>query len=78
MMTKSMPSVLNLHHEPSICRITTCRLEQAKELGVTPGPVFGQLQRGQAITTADGRTVQPAEVMMATYLSNPFEGKTSS
>ena len=33
---------------------------------MTPGPAFGQLQRGQAITTADGRTVQPAEVMQAT------------
>lgn len=36
---------------------------QAKALGVTPGPAYGLLQRGQAVTTAAGRVVQPAEVM---------------
>ena len=37
--------------------------DRAIELGVTPGPDFGRLQRGQAITTAGGLTVQPNEVM---------------
>jgi ribonuclease Z len=32
-------------------------------LGVTPGPDFGKLQRGQTITTVDGRTVLSGEVM---------------
>ena len=38
---------------------------QAKALGIAPGPAFGQLQRGQAVTTAAGRAVQPGEVMEA-------------
>ena len=37
--------------------------ERAIELGVTPGPDFGRLQRGEAIATGDGRIVQPNEVM---------------
>ncbi len=37
--------------------------ERAVELGVTPGPDFGRLQRGESITTADGRAVHPGEVM---------------
>ena len=37
--------------------------ERAIELGITPGPDFGRLQRGEAITTPGGRTVQPNEVM---------------
>ena len=38
-------------------------MPQAKALGVAPGPAYGLLQRGQAVTTAAGRVVQPAEVM---------------
>ena len=37
--------------------------DRAIELGVRTGPDFGRLQRGQAITTAGGLTVQPNEVM---------------
>jgi ribonuclease Z len=37
--------------------------ERATALGVAPGPDFGQLQRGQAVVTADGRTVTTEEVM---------------
>lgn len=37
--------------------------EKARELGVVPGPDFGRLQRGEAVTTAEGRTVRPEEVM---------------
>jgi ribonuclease Z len=37
--------------------------EQAQELGVTPGPDFGRLQRGETIVTTGGRTVRPDEVM---------------
>ena len=35
----------------------------AEALGVEPGPAFGQLQRGATVTTAEGRTVRPDEVM---------------
>ncbi|KAI8142237.1 beta-lactamase-like protein [Fennellomyces sp. T-0311] len=35
----------------------------AKGLGITPGPLFGQLQRGQTITLEDGRTIEPNQVM---------------
>jgi ribonuclease Z len=37
--------------------------ERAKELGVIPGPDFGRLQRGETVTTAEGREVRSAEVM---------------
>jgi ribonuclease Z len=37
--------------------------ERATALGIVPGPDFGRLQRGEAVTAADGREVQPAEVM---------------
>lgn len=38
-------------------------LVQAKALGVTPGPAYGQLQRGLPVMTAAGCTVEPGEVM---------------
>jgi ribonuclease Z len=37
--------------------------ERALELGVKAGPDFGRLQRGESVVTADGRLVQPHEVM---------------
>ncbi|GLC37922.1 hypothetical protein PLESTF_000610300 [Pleodorina starrii] len=37
--------------------------EKAIELGVRPGPLFGQLQRGQSVTTESGAVVSPADVM---------------
>lgn len=36
---------------------------EASKLGVTPGPDFGRLQKGQAVTLADGRTVKPEQVL---------------
>lgn len=38
-------------------------LERAKALGVTPGPDFGRLQRGEPVTTAAGETVRPEQVL---------------
>jgi ribonuclease Z len=35
----------------------------ATALGVPPGPAFGHLQSGQPVTLADGRTVQPDDVL---------------
>jgi ribonuclease Z len=37
--------------------------EKAEALGVTEGPQFGRLQRGEAITLDDGRVVSPEMVM---------------
>ena len=42
--------------------------ERAIELGIPPGPLFGRLQRGEAVTVgtgADQRTVNPEEVLGA-------------
>ena len=36
--------------------------ERARSLGVPEGPAFGLLQRGEAVE-ADGRAIEPAEVM---------------
>lgn len=38
-------------------------LERAQELGIPSGPLYGQLQRGQAVTLADGRVIEPGEVV---------------
>src|SRR5581483_2271643 len=38
-------------------------VEKAEALGVPPGPERAQLVRGHAITLADGRTIQPDEVL---------------
>ncbi len=37
--------------------------ERAAALGVPHGPALGELQRGRAVTLADGRVVTPAEVL---------------
>jgi ribonuclease Z len=38
-------------------------LEAARALGIPPGPMYGLLQRGQAVELADGRTVTPEQVV---------------
>lgn len=38
-------------------------LETAKKLGVTPGPDFGKLQKGETVKAADGTEVKPEQVM---------------
>ncbi|MBU8899374.1 ribonuclease Z [Corallococcus sp. H22C18031201] len=40
-------------------------LEKARALGVPEGPSFGKLQRGEAVTLPDGRTVKPEDVLGA-------------
>ena len=41
----------------------TFDVARAEALGVPKGPLYGHLQRGRAVTLADGRTVQPADVL---------------
>jgi len=38
-------------------------LKRALELGVPEGPLWGRLQRGQAVTLEDGRVIQSQEVL---------------
>jgi ribonuclease Z len=38
-------------------------LERAYELGIPAGPLFRRLQSGQAIELADGRIIQPSDVL---------------
>ncbi|MBA2664363.1 MAG: ribonuclease Z [Bradymonadaceae bacterium] len=38
-------------------------LEGARALGVPHGPMYGRLQRGEAVTLEDGRTVLPQDVL---------------
>ncbi len=38
-------------------------LDQARELGVPEGPMFGSLQSGSAVKLDDGRVVEPGEVL---------------
>jgi ribonuclease Z len=43
----------------------TFDLARAEALGIPKGPLFGRLQRGQAVTLPDGRTITPQEVLGA-------------
>lgn len=38
-------------------------LDRAKALGVPPGPMFGKLQRGEAVTLPSGEVVSPEQVL---------------
>jgi ribonuclease Z len=40
-------------------------LETAKKLGVTPGPDFGRLQKGETVKAANGSEVKPEQVLGA-------------
>jgi ribonuclease Z len=48
-------------------------LERARELGIPAGPLYSQLQSGKSVTLADGRVIQPSEV-----LGEPRPGKVVS
>jgi ribonuclease Z len=37
------------------------RIEKARELGVSPGPIYGKLKRGERVTLPDGRTFDGAD-----------------
>lgn len=38
-------------------------LSVAKSLGIPPGPAYGKLQKGEAVTLEDGRVVEPSQVL---------------
>lgn len=48
-------------------------LERARELGIPAGPLYSQLQSGKPVTLANGRVIQPTEV-----LGEPRPGKVVS
>ncbi|MFN0107921.1 MAG: ribonuclease Z [Blastocatellia bacterium] len=48
-------------------------VERARELGIPAGPLFAQLQSGKSVTLADGRIIDPSEV-----LGEPRPGKVVS
>ncbi len=48
-------------------------LERARELGVPAGPLYSRLQAGKSVTLADGRVIDPSEV-----LGEPRPGKVVS
>jgi ribonuclease Z len=48
-------------------------LERARELGIPAGPLYSQLQSGKSVALADGRVIQPSEV-----LGEPRPGKVVS
>ena len=37
--------------------------DKARELGVPEGPMWGQIHKGESVTTPDGRVVQPSELV---------------
>ncbi|MBL8967738.1 MAG: ribonuclease Z [Spirochaetaceae bacterium] len=52
--------------------------ERALELGVPRGPMWSTLQGGQTVTLADGRVVQPGEVMGQARSGRKFSYATDS
>ncbi|HEU4391313.1 MAG TPA: MBL fold metallo-hydrolase, partial [Blastocatellia bacterium] len=38
-------------------------VDRARRLGIPKGPLFGRLQAGHSVTLADGRTIEPFEVL---------------
>jgi ribonuclease Z len=38
-------------------------LDTARALGIPPGPLYGQLQRGKAVTLPDGRHIEPDAIV---------------
>jgi RNAse Z (EC 3.1.26.11) len=68
-MVSEVEAIRTVHSVPSIgyClredpRPGRFNRERAMELGVPPGPLFGRLQRGDAVEV-EGRVVQPEDVM---------------
>jgi len=37
--------------------------ERARQLGIPEGPLWGEIHRGRAVTLADGRTIEPSDLV---------------
>ena len=60
------------HRVPSFAyRFTESQIEQAldvkklQQAGIQPGPIWGQLQQGESVTTEEGQVLQPANFLLA-------------
>jgi ribonuclease Z len=52
-------------------RLGRFRPERAQELGIPEGPMWGQLHKGQPVVLADGRRIEPADLV-----GEPRPGRT--
>ncbi len=52
-------------------RLGRFRPERAQELGIPEGPMWGQLHKGQPVVLADGRRIEPADLV-----GQPRKGRT--
>ena len=52
--------------------------DKAMALGVPRGPMWGQLQRGESVSTEDGKTVHPEDVMGAKRSGRKFSFVTDT
>ncbi len=39
------------------------RVEEARKLGIPPGPLYGRLQAGETVTLQDGQVIEPRQVL---------------
>jgi ribonuclease Z len=52
--------------------------ERAEELNVPQGPLWGKLQKGEAVTAADGREVRPSDVLGPPRMGRKFSFVTDT
>ena len=51
------------YHIAEETRLGRFNPEKAREMGIPEGPLWGNIHKGQSVTLADGRVVQPSELV---------------
>ena len=51
------------YHIAEETRLGRFNPDKAREMGIPEGPLWGNIHKGQAVTLADGRVVQPSELV---------------